>query len=230
MAKLSIGQKADRVLKLLMGLRNARISELLKQYGFTEKDRTQGWMLLKALTDGRLAERGPTRQDPALIRLLDEWENRWFPIASASLKNRFPEAHEWLFLNLTQTEGNAVVISVSTFVDRLGKLATEPSLEARGAEARELLTQRGLNAATMQVATTMLSALDATAPSGPTSVVDPEQAAQAEQAMWTWYLEWGEIARVAITDRRLLRELGFLSYQKPVSDETEPEDAQDAEA
>jgi hypothetical protein len=27
--------------------------------------------------------------------------------------------------------------------------------------------------------------------------------------MWSWYLEWSTLARVAISDRRLLRSLGF---------------------
>ena len=32
----------------------------------------------------------------------------------------------------------------------------------------------------------------------------------AEEAMWAWYLEWSTIARHAISDRNLLRALGFL--------------------
>ena len=32
--------------------------------------------------------------------------------------------------------------------------------------------------------------------------------------MWAWYLEWSTIARRAITDRRLLRQLGFLHHSK----------------
>jgi hypothetical protein len=41
------------------------------------------------------------------------------------------------------------------------------------------------------------------------------QREQAERALWDWYLEWGGIARVCITDRRLLRALGFLSPGRP---------------
>lgn len=32
--------------------------------------------------------------------------------------------------------------------------------------------------------------------------------------MWNWYLEWGEMARIAISDRRLLRQLGFLGPKR----------------
>jgi hypothetical protein len=183
----------------------------------------EGWKRLQALTEGRLLQREPAKQDPALLRQLDEWENRWFPVASASIKTRFPDVHAQLFLNLSQTDGPAVVISVGTFVQRLEKLPTDPGLGARGAEARELLSARGLNAATVETAKRLLDALGTTAPAEPIPAIDPAQQAAAEEAMWRWYLEWGEIARVAITDRKLLRELGFLNYKRPLAEE-EPEE------
>jgi hypothetical protein len=43
-------------------------------------------------------------------------------------------------------------------------------------------------------------------PIGPT----PEEQTLAENAMWDWYLEWAQIARATLHDRRLLRQLGFL--------------------
>jgi hypothetical protein len=226
MAKLSIGQKAERLLKLLIGLRNARVAEALRQYGFKESDLAEGWRLLQALTKGRLLVRGPVKKDPALLKQLDKWENHWFPIAVATLRGRFPEVYDWLFLNLSQTEGDGVVISVSTLLSRLEQMPTEPSLGARGAEAREVLTERGFTPSTLQIAEHLLAALGstATAPALPTSPVDAAAQEAAEKAMWTWYLEWGEIARVAITDRKLLRELGFLNYKRPVTEEVEVEE------
>ncbi len=219
MAKLTIGQKADRVLKLLMGLRNPRVAEALRQYGFQHKDLEEGWQRLKALTDNRLSARAPVKQDPSLLAQLDAWENRWFPVAQASLRTRFPAAHAYLFLNLTQTEGAEVILSVSTFLQRLNKLSTEPSLEGEGPAARELLATRGLNGATIQTASALLEQLGAPAPSAEPLVPDPAEQAAAEAQMWAWYLEWGEIARVAVTERRLLKELGFLNVKRPVSDE-----------
>ncbi len=228
MARMSVGQKADRVLKLLLGLRKPRVVEALRQYGFTDADRLEGLRLLGALTEGRLGMRGPVTQDPSLLRRLDEWENRWFPITSASLKSRFPEVHEWLFLNLTQQEGAAVVLSVGTFMQRFGKMATEPSLGARGAEAVAFLEQRGFNASAVRAATELLTELGSAEPTDVLSEIDPVAASAAETAMWQWYLEWGEIARVAVRDRKLLRELGFLNYKAP--DETEEGQAEDEQA
>jgi hypothetical protein len=223
MAKLSIGQKAERVLKLLLGLRNARVAEALRQYGFTENDLAEGWRRLEALTSGRLQVRGAVKQDPALLGRLDEWENRWFPIASATLRGRFPAVHEWLFLNLSQTEGPAVVISVGVFVTRINAMAAEPSLGASGAQARELLSARGLTTDTVLAAQNLLKALG-TAEPAPLSVPLDAQAQEAvEGAMWAWYLEWGEIARVAVSERNLLRELGFLKSKRPLAQEIEDE-------
>jgi len=225
MAKLSIGQKAERVLKLLLGLRNARVAETLRQYGFKDSDLAEGWRLLQRLTDGRLQQRGPAKQDPALLAQLDAWENHWFPIAGAALRGRFPEVHEWLFLNLSQTEGPGVVVTVGTLLTRLDKLASEPALGERGAQARELLRERGLSDNTLQLARNLLQALGSVAPSSAVSApADSEQQETAERALWSWYLEWAEIARVAVKDRRLLRDLGFLNYKRPVSDDEEPEE------
>lgn len=220
MARLTIGQKAERVLKLLMGLRNPRVAEALRQYGFQDRDLEEGWLRLKALTENRLSLRAPAKQDPSLLAQLDAWENRWFPVAQASLRGRFPEAHEYLFLNLTQTEGAEVILSVGTFLQRLHKLASDASLKD-GAAARELLTARGLNSTAIQAASELLEKLGSVAPSVQAPVADPAQQAAAEAEMWNWYLEWGEIARVAVSERRLLKELGFLNAKRPVSDEVE---------
>lgn len=224
MAKLSIGQKAERLLKLLLGLRNARVVEALRQYGFKDSDLAEGWRLLQALTTGRLLVRGPSKRDPALLLQLDAWENRWFPIAAATLRGNYPDVYDWLFLNLSQTDGDGVVISTSTLIARLEQMPTEPSLGTRGAEARAVLTERGFTPSTLQIAETLLAALGTTAAAQPASPVDSAAQEAAEKAMWAWYLEWGEIARVAITDRKLLRELGFLNYKRPVTDEVEEED------
>ena len=46
---------------------------------------------------------------------------------------------------------------------------------------------------------------------------DAEQLARAEGALWAWYLEWSQIARVAVTQRALLRQMGFVSTSQAKS-------------
>jgi hypothetical protein len=117
MAKLTIGQKAERVLTLLLALRNSRIAGALARYGFKNADLDEGWNLLRAVTRTHLDEgwtllRAVTRTqldviadetplDPDALRALDEWENQWFVIAAATLKRRLPPVHDWLFRNLS---------------------------------------------------------------------------------------------------------------------------------
>lgn len=48
--------------------------------------------------------------------------------------------------------------------------------------------------------------------------------ADAEQKLWAWYLEWSRIARAVITDRRDLRQLGFLQSQTTPRDSATDED------
>jgi hypothetical protein len=57
----------------------------------------------------------------------------------------------------------------------------------------------------------------------PGETSSPEQRraalARAEAAVWAWYLEWSQIARVAVTQRASLRELGLLSVRRGEDDE-----------
>jgi hypothetical protein len=227
MAKLTIGQKAQRVLKLIFGLRNPRIASILAGYGFTVKDLDQGWKLLQALTENRLNNLPPPPTDPTLLVQLDEWENKWFPIAVASLQFRYPAAYAWLFANLHQTDGLDVLVSVGTFVRRLDDLASQKDV-ADAKAARKLLTERGLNDSTLGEANALLKRAGKIAKEPPAPAVSPEQAQAAEDALWQWYLEWSGIARAVITNRRMLRDLGFLQSGSASTDTTDTTDTTDA--
>lgn len=221
-ARLSLGQKAARVLQLFMGLRNRRVAAALKQYGFSEADLEQGWSRLRALTTNRL---GVTiANDPQLVQDLDEWENRWFPVADVVLRANAPEVHAMVFQNLSQTEGPEVIVSVSTFierVDQISKSKDEGGFGAAGKKARELLEKRGLTKDTVKQARALLDKAGKIAP--PTENDTDEDDEQLEIDLWNWYLEWGGIARVAVKDRRLLRGLGFLRPgSSPGEEPTDP--------
>lgn len=120
-----------------------------------------------------------------------------------------------MFLNLSQTEGAAVIISVSTFIERIAELGrAEAGYGQAGKDARKLLARRGLTPKVIDEAKALLDQVT-TLEEAPAELPDLEEErtrlAQAEEAMWAWYLEWAEIARAAIKDRALLRRLGFLA-------------------
>jgi hypothetical protein len=231
MAKLTLGQKVDRVMRLLIGLRNRRIAVVLVRHGFTNDDLKEGWSLLQQVTRTQL-DAAPEVQpeDPVAIRNLDDWENKWFPIASATLKRRLPQVHAWLFRNLSQTEGPAVMVSVGTFVDRWQKLdkpVKDGGLGADGKAATKILTRRGLTEKVIGEAKALLEKLGRIdAPLPDLAQLEEEAAAfsKAETALWDWYLEWSEIVRTTITHRGLLKQLGFLRNTGAGDTEEEEDD------
>lgn len=217
MAKLTIGQKAERVLTLLLALRNARIAAALARHGFKNADLDEGWNLLRAVTRTRLdVEPEETPLDPDALRTLDEWENQWFGIAAATLQRRAPQVHDWLFRNLSQTDGVEVLVSVGTFLERwelLDKAEKDGGLADEGKAAKKLLGERGLTKKTMGEAKVLLEKLrKIEGPLPNLEKVAAEEAGfeKAEQELWGWYLEWSAIARKTIKQRSLLIKLGFL--------------------
>lgn len=213
---LTLGDKTFRTIRFLLGLRNPRIATALAGYGFKNEDMVEGWNLINALGKGKLAVLPPGPRDMETLLKLDAWENQWFPITQAALDRRFPAVSARFFLNLVQTEGPEVAISVRTFVDRYDELATSDKFGAEGKKAQELLAQRGVTAAVVEEAKALLTRL--------TQVAEPAEAVSAEQqeeeleaaeaAMWAWYLEWSKIARIAVKQRPLLRQLGFLAVRR----------------
>jgi hypothetical protein len=207
MARLSVGAKAQRVARFLTGLQNAQVAQRLAQHGFTNEDRVEGYRLMAALTDDALSAKPAAPADPSLLSRLDAFENLWYPIISASLRHRFPAAHEHVFRNLRQVVGPELIIGVGTLIRRIDEL---PTAVAEGAEARALLERRGLTEAVVESARATLREIKADPDPLPAPMLGREERAAREEAMWHWYLEWSAIARTVITERRSLRALGFL--------------------
>jgi hypothetical protein len=134
------------------------------------------------------------------------------------LKRHHPEVHAKVFLNLSQTQGNQVVVSVGTLVERIDALPATGQGEALATLIRHGVTNQVLDDARGMLAQLRLSPPVEEPPEGDEPVIDPA----AEDAMWSYYLQWSVIARRAISDRRLLRQLGFLRSQRGGDDEASP--------
>ena len=217
MAELSIGEKAERVLKFALGARQPRVVRALSPYGFTEEELQEGWTLLSQLTDNKL-DVVSSVIDQRLVGELDAWENHWFAIIEIVLRNNFPNVHAVVFRNLSQTEGAEVIISVSTLLDRLDAIVKprdEGGLGDEGRAARARLERRGVTTDVVGVARDILAQIGSFEPMPEGEGEEPvETVEDAEKRLWSWYLEWSVIARAAIRDRRLLRSLGFLRVVK----------------
>lgn len=132
-----------------------------------------------------------------------------------------------MFLNLQQAEGPEVAITVQTYVDRYDELtAPDSKYGPEGAKARDLLTARGVTPAVVDEARNLLAQLTKVAPVqiAQSSVAEQEaELEKAEEALWAWYLEWSKVARVAIKQRGLLHQLGFLARRAAEEDPLPPQ-------
>jgi hypothetical protein len=221
----TISDKATRVMRFLIGLRNPNIASALAGYGFTDDDLAEGWSLVNALGKGKLAFLPFTRDRDVLLKL-DAWENHWFPISAACLERRFPAVFARMFMNLQQAEGPEVAVTVRTYVDRYDELtAPDSKYGPEGAKARDALTARGVTPAVVDEARNLLAQLTKVAapPEVQSSIAEQEaDLEKAQAALWAWYLEWSKVARVAIKQRALLHELGFLARRAAEEDPVPP--------
>lgn len=213
--RLSIGDKAQRVLVVLMAIRNPKVFKILEAHGFTKAELDQGWRLLRAVSDVKLkAVDSAPALDPLELRRLDDWENKWFVIIQATLARHYPKLRDAVFANLSQTQGPDLVLSVGTLLKRL----KEMERDAEGKAARKLLETRGVTKVVLADGQEMVDKLSTIAVVPDEGPEDDEalDAAEAEavDALWAWYLEWSEIARSAIQSRSLLRKMGFLQARK----------------
>lgn len=216
-----LGDRTTRVIRFLFGLNDSRILAELAGYGFTEEDRAEGWSLLYAIGQGGPPVVPNESPNVSVLVQIDGWENRWFPIVDAALRRRFPRLHQHFFRKLSQVEGQQVIISVGTFVARFEALS-DPSgpYGAEGPKAAELLARRGLSSAIGEAKALLdsLKRVDTNASSN--WDVQQRRLFAAETLLWEWYLEWSRVARVAIKQRALLRQLGFLGESRVEEEES----------
>jgi hypothetical protein len=218
----TLTEKAQRVVRFLIGMRHPVVHTAMEAYGFTKKDADEGMQLISALT---VVRGGMT---PVAIasttRDLDAWENRWFPIAQAAMTRCYPAVAARFFLNLSQGSGLDVVATVQLFLTRYDELGDEAKYGPEGGKARDLLTTRGLTPNVISEARAMMEAL--TSPIEPgKGELSSQDAAKDEEKLWAWYLDWSRVARIAITNRGLLHMLGFLKSPRATGDEADAEGA-----
>jgi hypothetical protein len=199
MAYVTLGQKAHRVLLLMLAMRHPPISRAMRKRGFNEAVMAKGYQLLFALSAGRFSMADIEAMAKPLLDL-DAWENLNYPIIFAALRHNHPEVWAVVFHNLSMTEGQNLIPSVKTLLERLA---------AQSPEVHATLADRGVTPEVLAEARGYLTILTSVLPSDDESI-DLEADAAAEKALWDWYLEWGTIARTVIKNRRHLRVLGFL--------------------
>ena len=217
MPRVSVTYRTSRTLRFLTGLgKSRRARTALARRGFTKKEYNEGWGLFHEATRFHYDSDGDAEAEAEVTNKVDAWENRWYPIIAATLERHHPELYAYVFKNLTQAEGPAVIANVRTLHARLSAIfvPTDETKKLPGTDkARKLLVQRGVTAAVMEEATDLLAQTQTWGDIDDTAQAEAAEAerAQAEEKMWAWYKEWSRIFRAEVTHRLVLKQLGFLA-------------------
>lgn len=220
MAHLTTAQKHARFASFFVALSLPHIAEPMQSVGFTPAHWDRVSELLRRSIEARRALRcPPIDRLPALVEL----ERRWMPIVRTTLELNHPALHRELLGNYQRVSGPVLVPLLQEVLARIEGLGRSPDLERQ--KARALLAERGITAAVIAgFETAIRDALTVE-----TMDADPdaeERVAEADEAMWSFYLEWSRMARSVITDHLALRQLGFLRPAKrsEARDAAEPEE------
>ena len=208
---IGLNEKMQRTLSLLMGLRNPRIFATMAQRGFDKEMLKEGWKLFTDAAGYKMdsdVSYDPLAPNEAkeMLSELDQWENTWYPVVDVTLEKRHPDVHEIVMKNLSQTEGNELLVSVKTLLDRLDEIASKPE----GQEALAMLEKRGFTDEVRSRANALLEQLQSTGGVGDALNNDFfEQRDKSVEKMWNWYLEWSTIARTLINRGDILIRMGL---------------------
>ena len=207
--KLHPLEKAEALLRLLLGLRHPRIAEALASRGFTDEDLEEGFTLLRRATRATMATVPRTAPPPRGDALM-AWQREWFPLAAAALHRRSPAAHDHLFAGLSEMPVPRLIGFLERW-DRLPLSKKQGGLGPVGRDAIALLARRGLTAEVLAEGRA-LTELARALPTEPATDGEDEATtfAEADAALWAYCLEWRQVVRSRVKDRRLLRRLGFL--------------------
>jgi hypothetical protein len=163
-----------------------------------------------------------------VLGALDDWENNWFDVADAALSRLYPAVHAVLFKNLSKVSGSEVVLTVKTFVERIGSMRKDGGEETQKALA--LLEKRGLTPDRIDEARALLGkvAVAQTGAKEEEEVDDAPLKAEREaavEAMWGWYQDWAKTARTVVKNRNYLVMLGLTQIRGGGATEDVADDA-----
>jgi hypothetical protein len=209
MAKVTKNTKVLQTLRFLLGLRRPEAHSPLAPYGLTQQELEIAAQLVREATEPQLRKSSYDGVSPALLDELDVIDNQWFPIIKYVLTRHSQEIADWTLLNLAQTTGIDLIVSLSTLFSRVGALADGTSpFGKQGVEAFHTLQARGLTDEVLAHIKQLLSSVTQFNSNQPG--FDEAAQEQAVDKLWAWYLEWSGIARTVIKNRTVLRRLGFL--------------------
>lgn len=204
--KLSITQKQHRTFGLLLGMLEPTILPKLEARGFTPEVHEEGFRLLRATVTTRLAPPPPDTHFAELLRL----QRTWLPVVRATLGAHHPELLARLPVYRRNGRGT-LILGMHALLEHLVPLRDSAQPNERAAAA--LLAARGVGDETLAAIDAALRAVKSLPISDPSTPAVPDRA-EAERAMWRFYLEWSAIVRSLDVTRGQRRQLGFLTGRR----------------
>lgn len=214
-----------RVLTFLRAAGTSKgIRALLAAKGYADADHQEGWSLLHNVS-------GVTSEAPAFdtnvgvrdaITELDNWDEDGYRLVRASLSRKHPAQAEFVLRGLGPAEGAGAVLSVKNLLDRLDALESsldrQPTREADRA-ALATLEARGLGAVERTRLRGLVKQAEGATAAGPADPAGDEVADKKYLAdllaLRGWFVEWGELARVAVKRKDYLIRLGLAKRKAP---------------
>lgn len=211
--------------------------------GYTHEVHARGWRLLD-LAAGRSVQSGTQETDSTMDDVeeaeetIDLWDEPNFAVARATLRHNHPAQYTHVFGDgLAASRGKGSVLGTLTFLNRLDDLERAPEREAtREADHAALaaLAERGIDKSERA----RMRKLVATVQEGVAPVVainskvaasrkkDPAPMSRdAKMALYVWYVEWTEIARVVTSNRAHLIRCGLAAPRKGKAPVVKPQTA-----
>ncbi|MFC1853876.1 hypothetical protein ACFL27_27135 [candidate division CSSED10-310 bacterium] len=210
MARLINRDKLIRVLKYLYGLRDPKIQAYLLSYGLDNGELRKGWSLFLKATGCHVDISGSPIliEDSDLLKKLDDWENKWFPIIRATLTANYPVIHDAIFLNLHQSRGKELILTVRTLLERIKALGEDDGTPD-AQKAFQLIEKRGCTPDIRQQAHDLLRTIEELDLTSTTPTENKKEHNKDVNSVWEWYKEWAAIARIAVPSKRLRNKLGI---------------------
>lgn len=222
-----------RALNFLSGV--GKLPELrgaLALRGYTHEVHARGWRLLD-LAAGRSLQ--PATQDGDNVtqtvddaeEAIDLWDEPNFAVARATLRHNHPAQYAYVFGDgLAASRGKGSVLGTLTFLNRLDDLERAPEREAtRDADHAALaaLAERGIDKSerarmrklvvTVQEGVAPVVAINSKVAASRKKDPAP-MSREAKMALYVWYTEWSEIARVVTSNRAYLIRCGLAAPRK----------------
>jgi hypothetical protein len=203
-----------RAMTFLAGVtRSARARAALRRRGYGPAHHDEGWARIALVCIAPFpvsSRRGPQPDALAAAQAIEERDGDVFRIVRAALAYRHPPQAAFLLRDIGPAKGPAAVRNIRLLVERLEALAPGAGEEDHAALAT--LASRGFGPAEIAE----LRALgDAAASAEPVTEDGAEERAEATRhaallELRAWYVEWAELTRASIKDRRLLQRLGLV--------------------